>query len=198
MPVPSHCTDSAGNVHVSVLGLLADVALAAGIRAGLGKIGRLATVSIDLGVSRRPGGKRLEGRARFEGSHAGHERQHIGSLMIRAPAGSVCVGAGTFMVLASKHPIAEHPSSRPASDFDEGQGLIDQRDLSPAESMVLRRADEAMLAWGSEDSSFLGHFLGFLAWASSQGASGTMRNELHVRNRYGHVQGGLLLGFAAT
>src|SRR5678816_144727 len=51
MPVPSHCTDSAGNVHVSVLGLLADVALAAGIRAGLGKIGRLATVSIDLRLS---------------------------------------------------------------------------------------------------------------------------------------------------
>ena len=25
-----------------------------------------------------------------------------------------------------------------------------------------------------------------------------MRNELHVQNRYGHVQGGLLLGFAAA
>lgn len=198
MPTGRHCTDDTGNVHVGALALLADAALAAGIRAQLGDIGRLATVSIDLRLSGLPCGDRLEAAAHFEGSHAARETQQMSTVVIRGPAGTVSFGAGTFMVLLSSRPIAEHPINRAANDRDAESPALDAGDLSPEESVVIQRSEAALQASADTGTAFLGHFLGYRPAPSPHGAGGEMRNEVHVRNRYGHVQGGLLVGFAAT
>ena len=60
---------------------------------------------------------------------------------------------------------------------------------------MLQLADDA-LAEGEKD--FIRHFLGYQPRRTKTGAVTTMRNGAHVANRVGHVQGGLLMGLAAT
>ena len=68
-----------------------------------------------------------------------------------------------------------------------------ERDLTPDELAILRRADEAL-----ERRPFLRHFWGFLPRAEESGASCVMPNGPHVGNRVGFVQGGILFGLAAA
>src|SRR5512141_2904808 len=64
------------------------------------------------------------------------------------------------------------------------------------ERALLRHAD-AMLADGSTD--FLQRFWGYAgAHRTKEGAACVMKNGSHVANRVHHVQGGILLGLAAS
>jgi acyl-coenzyme A thioesterase PaaI-like protein len=121
----------------------------------------------------------------------GGARQGLGRVTVSGAAGPVCHGHGAFMALApppgmAMHPVPERPRTVP--DLAEG-------DLTAEERAILAHAD-AVLADGTAD--FLRRLWGLEARRSATGAIGRMRNGAHVANRVHHVQGGLMMAFAAA
>ena len=197
----THCTDRLGNVDTGVLAFFADLSLAAGVRASLDNIERLATVSLDLrftGFTGLPGRSRLEAIASFEGCRdVGPERLGMSRVTIGAAGRRVCFGTGAFMALRPAKPVGPHPMMKPST-----AGLVvpqfAEHELAPDELQILRRAEAAIEAARSGDEAFLAHFWDYRPRRVEGGASSEMHNEPHVRNRVGHVQGGILLGLAAA
>jgi acyl-coenzyme A thioesterase PaaI-like protein len=188
----AHCVDADGQANVGVVAMLADMALAASVRANLHPATRLATVSMSLQLT----GARLEGRLEAAGEFQGftgpaRSRQGLARAAIAAPAGRVAIAQGSFMALdpppgVSAFPLPRGP--RTAPDLAE-------RDLAAEERRILRHADR-ILAAGEAD--FLRRFVGYEPLRTRTGASGAMPGGAHVANRVGHVQGGLLMGLAAS
>src|SRR6185503_6343692 len=72
--------------------------------------------------------------------------------------------------------------------------LPEESSFSDSEREILRRADAA-LAPG--EGSFISRFFGIAPRKTAAGASCELQNGLHVGNRVGHAQGGILMGLAA-
>jgi acyl-coenzyme A thioesterase PaaI-like protein len=73
---------------------------------------------------------------------------------------------------------------------------IPERQMTRDERSLLKHAD-ATLADGPED--FLARFWGYAgAHRTKGGATCVMKNGAHVANRVHHVQGGILMGLAAS
>jgi acyl-coenzyme A thioesterase PaaI-like protein len=66
--------------------------------------------------------------------------------------------------------------------------------LARDERLVLARAEATLDVGGP----FIRRFWGFEPHAIAGGASCTVKNGPHIGNRVGHVQGGVLIGFAAA
>ena len=187
-----HCVDPDGQVNLGLVAMLADMALAASIRANVHPGTRLATVSMSLQLT----GARLEGPlasvAQFQGFlGSGETRQGLSRALLHGAGGLVALAQGAFVPLPPPPGVAQFPlprNPRTAPALREG-------DLSPEERRIVKLADEA-LAEG--DVGFIGRFLGYEPRRTKTGASTTMPNGAHVGNRVGHVQGGLLMGLAAT
>lgn len=62
------------------------------------------------------------------------------------------------------------------------------------EPAIHRRADAALAA----DGAFIERFWGYRPHRTSSGAECTLQNGLHIGNRVGHAQGGILLALAAA
>lgn len=187
-----HCVDADGQSNIGVIAMLADMALAASIRARLHPATRLATVSMALHFT----GARLDGKLEASGEFLGEfgpaqSRQDLARSRIHGAGGIAAVAHGAFMALEPPPGVALFPlprGPRPAP-------LLAVRDLSNEELGILARAD-TVLAEGEPD--FLRRLLGYVPRRTKAGASCTMPNGAHVANRVGHVQGGLLMGLAAT
>jgi len=107
-------------------------------------------------------------------------------------AGLVCHGHGGFMPLEPPPGFKVFPMPRGVRTAPP----IPMRDMTRDERAVLRHAD-AILAEGSDD--FLARFWGFSgAHRTKAGAACVLRNGMHVGNRVHHVQGGILVGLAAS
>lgn len=191
-----HVDDADGGVNIGAVAMLADIALATSVRAALGSdAARLATVSMNLQFT----GAALRGRLEGEGHSQGFtehsaSRQGLARFAIASEGRVACFGTGAFMPLApppgtKMHPVVRHFAREPPA-LDEGA-------LEASERAILRRADEA-LARASPAHPFIGHFLGYQAERGDAGASATMATGVHVGNRVGHVQGGILVGLGAT
>jgi len=192
----AHVDDADGNVNVGVVAMLADIALASSIRAALGSDStRLATVSMNLQLTGAPMRGRLEAEGHSQGftEHAA-AKQGLARFSISSGARVGCFGTGAFMPLAPPAGTKMHPVVR---DFPGEPPALDEAALEAHERAILRRADEA-LAHASPAHPFIGHFLGYRAQRGVDGAHATMPTGLHVGNRVGHVQGGILVGFGAT
>jgi hypothetical protein len=74
---------------------------------------------------------------------------------------------------------------------------VDIDNLQPHENVILLACDAA-LAKTSPQASFIQNFWGGAPRHSTQGANNRVTIGAHIGNRVGHVQGGILLGFAAT
>jgi acyl-coenzyme A thioesterase PaaI-like protein len=72
--------------------------------------------------------------------------------------------------------------------------LPDEAALDETEREILQRADAALVAG---DASFISRFFGITPRKTATGASCELQNGLHVGNRVGHAQGGILMGLAA-
>ena len=68
---------------------------------------------------------------------------------------------------------------------------------TPQERAILRACDAA-LAKASPQASFIQHLWGGVPRRTAHGASNRVAIGPHIGNRVGHVQGGALLGLAAT
>jgi acyl-coenzyme A thioesterase PaaI-like protein len=76
-------------------------------------------------------------------------------------------------------------------------GALREDELGAQEREVLEHADR-VLAGPDGQGDFMRHFLGFFPRRTKTGASASLRNGMHIANRVGHVQGGLLAGYAAA
>jgi len=187
-----HCVDPDGQVNLGLVAMLADMALAASIRAGLDPATRLATVSMALQLT----GARLDGElsatGEFQGFFgAGQGRQGLSRATLRGASGVVGIAQGAFMPLEPPPGVALFPLPRGHREAP----VLRQRDLTAEEKKIVARARK-VLAGG--DADFIRRFLGYEARATPGGATCTMPNGSHVSNRVGHVQGGLLMGLAAA
>ena len=194
-----HCVDAAGEVDLGSLAMLADLALAATVRANLERAQRLATVSMNLELTGVPRRGRLEAAGEFHGFfREGSGRLGQSRVVVTSGAGEVAYGSGSFMALRPPAGVTMHPAPNrhrddpPPSPVIEGQLGRDERE-------ILRRADAALAhAVPGGGESFGERFWGYATRRVEGGAAAAMENGPHVGNRVGHVQGGIQLGLAAA
>ena len=178
------CLDAGGQADLGALAILADLALGASIRAQLSRETRVATVSLSLQFTGAPRAGRLRARGEFQGFfERAAGRLGLGRVSVAGSAGQVCYGTGSFMALAppenvTLYPVPLRKRNSPAPP------LLSEKDLNREERKILRQADAALASGGN----FIAHF-----W----GGEGMLRNGLHVGNRVGHAQGGILIALAA-
>ena len=192
-----HCVDADGQTNIGALALLADLALAASIRAGLERATRLATVSMSLQFTGTPGKGSLDAASAFEGFFSGGAaRQGLSRVAISSGSRQICFGSGAFMALDPPQGVTLHPV--PQRRRGERASAVAEADLTRAEREILRRAETALATPDAESDSFIRRFWGYRSRSVRGGASAVMKNGLHIGNRVGHAQGGIMLGLAAS
>jgi len=190
-----HNTARDGGVEFAILAMAADMALAAAIRTELEPRTRLATVSMSLQMTGAAARGDVAARGRFEGFLGGGEaRQGLSRVDVTSGGEVVAFGHGAFMALQAPPGIELFPMPGPER---LRAAPAAEADLGDAERELLAHVD-ATLADPAAEGEFMRHLLGFHPRRTGTGASGTLRNGAHVANRVGHVQGGLLAGFAAS
>lgn len=192
-----HCAESDGQLGVTGMAILADLVMAAAVRAGLPPHTRLATVTMSMQFSGAPRSGRLAGRGAMHGFVQGAAgRQGMSAVEISNDAGLVATGTGTFMILKPPKGVELHPvphrrrGENPTPD-------IPGANLRPDEKKVLATADAALAESHAHGGSFIQRFWGVQAKHVAGGAQSIVKNGAHIGNRVGHVQGGILFGLAA-
>jgi acyl-coenzyme A thioesterase PaaI-like protein len=183
---------------IGSLAVLADFALGTSIRADLDPATRLATVSMTLELAAMPRAGLVSAASRCHG-FVGEGDGRIGRarVVLEDAGGEFGYGSGAFMVLKPPPGVTLHPvPMRKRGDAE--LPLLTERELEPDELRIVRHADEALERAASTGQPFLRHFWGLLPEAASGGASCVMPNGLHVGNRVGYVQGGILFALGAA
>ena len=176
--------DASGQTDLGALAILADLALGSSIRAHLSRESRVATVSLSLQFTGAPRLGRLKARGEFQSFfERGAGRLGLSRVTVAGSAGQICYGTGSFMALAPPKGVTLHPVPLRKRDSRKPP-LPDESRLDLEEKKILTRARAALVAGGN----FIGNF-----W----GGAKTLRNGLHVGNRVGHAQGGILIAMAA-
>ncbi len=188
-----HNVESNGNVSYGALAVLADIALAANVRAGHTPASRLATVQMNLQFTGAPMTGRLHAASALQGYVENITSvQGAGQVTVTANGKPVCFGGGTFMVLNPPKGVALYPMSH-RKDSDAEIAPLAEDELHRDERRVLVLADAA-LADTHKGGSFIHRFWGYDTHAVAGGASGKLSNGPHVGNRVGHLQGGVTMG----
>jgi len=192
-----HCRDADGAVNLVALGILADNILATPTRTEAPPGARLGTVHLQLYFTGAPVTGDLDAEARLLGRSEGATLQRsISSGTISALGRTVCHGSGEFVLLDAPPGVTLAPL--PWQRTGPPQiAPVDPHELTPDEQSILRACDAA-LAKTSPQASFIQHFWSGVPRRSARGASNRVPIGPHIGNRVGHVQGGALLGLAAT
>jgi uncharacterized protein (TIGR00369 family) len=192
------CHARDGSIDGTALGVLADLALAASVRAALPADTRLATVNMQLQLTGAPCRAPLTGESSFHGYIQGAAgRQAVSRVTLYSAGQEIGLGTATFMVL-DLPPGTPIPFLAPVdAAMDETPLLNPDTDLNANERALFERARMA-LGDSGPDGDFAELLWGFRTRPHKGGASGTLTNGPHIANRVGHVQGGVLLGFAQS
>jgi acyl-coenzyme A thioesterase PaaI-like protein len=192
-----HCRDADGTVNLVALGVLADNVLATPTRTDAVPGARLATIHLQVRFTGAPVTGDLTAEARLLGRSEGTAlRQSLSAATISAKGKTVCHASGEFMPLDAPPGVTLAPL--PWQRTGPPQiAPVDPHELAPDEQSILRACDAA-LAKASPQASFIQHFWGGVPRRSARGASNRVAIGPHIGNRVGHVQGGALLGLAAT
>lgn len=197
LDVAAHCRDADGQLNIAAYAILADLVMAAAVRAGLAAHTRLATVTMNLQFSGAARTGRLSGRGAMHGFVQGAAGQQGASTMeIHNEAGLVGTGSATFMVLKPPKGVELHPvphrrrGENPTPEIPGGK-------LRPDEKKILAAADAVIASVTAEGGAFIQRFWGVQAKHTPGKAASVVKNGPHIGNRVGHVQGGILLGLAA-
>jgi acyl-coenzyme A thioesterase PaaI-like protein len=178
------CIDSAGEVDLGAVLVLADLALGASIRANLRRHSRLGTVGVSLQFTGAPAVGRLSTLAEFQGFfREGLGRLGMSRVSLSGRRGTVCYGTGTFMALEPPRGVTLHPVPLRRRGLPAPRPLKEE-ELLDEEKNILKSADAALAARGNFIESFWGGL--------------PLENGLHVGNRVGHAQGGILMRLAAS
>jgi len=188
--------DAQGRPLGVALAVFADLSLAAGVRGRVADDVRLATVSASLSFT----GVAAKGPLRAASTC--HFLAPDGAMTIANTAVSLtsgdtilCTGTANFAVLDNRMGTAPHP--RPGvHDVDTLQPLP-LNELTASEEALLARARRASHASRSGGgAAFLDHFWGLIPDLKEHGPECVSPCGMHVGNRVGHTQGGILLGLA--
>ena len=182
--------------------ILADVALAASIRGEVGFETRLATVSAKLTFTGRHATQRLiaNSHRRFQSDDNAIAVRNSGVTILSAET-PICFAEGSFAVL-------ERPADRPVQSQPDHHSwdqieLLDVSELTAHEEDAYRRAQQtsdkrAKDKTAADRTTFTEAFWGLTPTGQSHTATCDIQCGLHIGNRVGHVQGGVLLGLAIT
>ena len=118
-------------------------------------------------------------------------------MAVAGRAGPVCYGSGSFMALDPPRDVTLHPVPLRTRKSREPFRLM-EKDLEKNEEEILRHADAALAEVALHGGAFIQSFWGFKPLRTGSGAECTLKNGLHIGNRVGHAQGGILLGMAAA
>ena len=197
MNTSPHNAETDGQMNLGAFAVFADLALAAVVRAAVTPETRLATVSMNLNFTGTPRRGRLEAVSAFESFFQGAAgQQGLSRVGIAADGEQMCVGSASFMVLKPPKGVALRPMPQRRRD-DPAPALIESR-LTREESKIIELAEDALAQVEAHGGSFIRRFWGYEPHHLEGGASCTVKNGPHIANRVGHVQGGVLLGLAAT
>jgi acyl-coenzyme A thioesterase PaaI-like protein len=193
-----HCVDADGQVDLGSFAMLADLALAATVRANLERAQRLATVSMNLELTGVPRTGRLEAAGEFHGFFSeGSGRLGQSRVVVTGGAGEVAFGSGSFMALRPPAGVTMHPAPNRRRD-DAPPPQLAATGLKRDELEILQRADAALARVAADGSAFVRRFWGYAPRRVAGGAAAAMKNGPHIGNRVGHAQGGIQLGLAAV
>jgi acyl-coenzyme A thioesterase PaaI-like protein len=196
MPIGAHAESRNGKVAIAAVAVMADVALAAALRGEGGPTVRLATLSIRLSFSRLPtdGVLRAVAERQF-GLDTLSMPTAVSRLTVCDAAGISCTGEASFAVLDSRRSSVANPMPGHATVDELPPLRLD--DMTDAELKVLEQARAASRRVVSGGASFLEALWELVPEVDADGASCRLHAGLHVSNRIGHLQGGVLLGLAA-
>ncbi len=197
MAAGPHCRDADGAVNLVALGILVDNILATPTRTEAVPGARLATIQINLQFT----GQQISGDLTAEGRLVGRSeqaqlRRELSSATISAAGAAVCHASGEFALLDAPPGVTLAPLPWQRSE-PPPLATVDPDEFTPAERAILRLCDAA-LAKSTPAASFIQHLWGGLPRRSAHGAAHRVAIGPHIGNRVGHVQGGALLGLAAT
>lgn len=192
-----HCAETDGTMNLGAFAVLADLALAATVRAGLDAATRLATVHMNLQFTGAPLTGRLEAASALQGFlREGAAPQGFAHVVVSRGGEQVCYGSGAFMVLKPPKGVDLYKMPQPQRG-DPVPLPLDETALKRDELKVLHQADAALADSAARGGSFIRRFWGGAPQHVEGGASCSVKNGPHIGNRVGHVQGGVLLGLAA-
>lgn len=194
MKADCHAKD--GTIDGTALGVLADLALAAPVRAALPADTRLATVNLQLQLTGAPCHAPVTAQSSFHGYiHGAAGRQAISRVTLHGAGREIGLGTATFMVL-DLPPGTPIPFLTPVDPAVDDAPLLDpDTDLNPGERALFEHARMA-LNDSKANNDFTERLWGYRTRPRKGGASGALANGPHIANRVGHAQGGVLLGFA--
>lgn len=195
MPSGPHLCDEAGRVSCTALSVLADVAMAGAVRELADPSKRMATLSLHLSfIDRQHAGDLVARTVQRTPTPASTPFAALTSLTLHAGDRLCCSGEASFIVLDNRRGLVPHPM--PRTNHLEAAQPLEPGELTPDEAAVLEAATRA--ASGDADgSAFVDRFFGLVATPVEDGARGRLVAGLHVGNRVGHLQGGVLLGLVA-
>lgn len=192
------CVDADGQVDLGALAMLADLALAATVRANLERSTRLATVSMTLELTGASRAGRLEAAGEFHGFfREGSGRLGQSRVVVAGSAGEIAFGSGSFMALRPPAGVTMHPAPNRRRD-DPLPPALAETELKRDELRILRQADVALARVAADGGAFVPRFWGYAPRRAAGGAAAVMKNGPHIGNRVGHAQGGITLGLAAV
>lgn len=195
MPVAKHCMGAAECVSLAAVAVLADVAMAAALRGRAGPSARLATLSTRLSFATKPNAGLLAATAeRGIGSDSLAIPSGVSTLTIRAGGHVCCMGEASFAILHDGGARAAHPM--PRVNTLEAVTPLSRDELTETERKAFEAACRAARETG-EGRPFLESFWQLTPRATADGAECRLDVGMHVSNRVGDVQGGVLLGLAA-
>lgn len=194
----AHCLAADGRISLAALSILADVALAAAVRSTFGQSARVATLTMRLSFAALPTHGVLRAVARLQQiPRSGTMQTAVASVDIYAEDASLCCSAaGSFAVLENRLGSANHPM--PSTSTLSAAPVLSAHALDDAEQAVWKRVLQAEQEPGR--GSFIERFWGMLPDPGSTPGQARCRVEsgIHIGNRSGHVQGGIMLGVAAA
>jgi acyl-coenzyme A thioesterase PaaI-like protein len=197
LEVGPHCNDANGAVNIVVLGILADNMLAAVARTGAAIGARMGTLHLQLQFTGATVTGDIDATSQLVGRTEGAMLQQLlSSSTILANNKPVCHASGEYALLDAPPGVTlgplpwERTKTEPVLPIDADM-------IEPCEHSILRACDAA-LGKASTHTSFIQHFWGGVPRCNAQGAGNRVMIGPHIANRVGHVQGGILLGLAAT
>ncbi len=177
--------------------ILADVALAAAIRGHVGFESRLATISAKLTFTGNSGAQPLAAK-----SHARFQSD-VNTIAIRNSAVTIFSGETDICFAEASFAVLDRPTDKPAQAEPrhgslEKVDLLDINELTGPEERAYQRALKASGDDGDSQITFTEKFWELTPTGQGDTATGEIHCGLHIGNRVGHVQGGILLGLAIS
>lgn len=193
----AHCRAADGSVALTAFCVLLDTALATAPRLVIKRGVRQATVHLHAQFTGRPLRGRLSASARLDSfSSGGAVREALSSVSIEAGGKLICRAMGSFVVLPPPPGVKLAPLPWQQRNSAQKKRLSED-DLDAAERAILQACDQAIQR-ADRRHTFIEHFWNALPQANERGAYCRVAIGPQHGNRVGHVQGGLLLGLAAT